>query len=151
MRTIETMMSFYFSDIPGDPGVIEHATPAAVLAFANEVRAAGNAGLLDALLPSVPQRPRACLIARALNFESVIRPDSRVASWLGEWRMYPQRASNGLCLNDNNKAIALATKLNLDTHTDANGSVGIVLPREIGNAAFAFDRNVTAFKDWVSF
>lgn len=44
------------------------ATEQELLDFANAIRKAGGANALEALLPSTPGDPKACLIANALNF-----------------------------------------------------------------------------------
>jgi hypothetical protein len=44
------------------------ADPEEILKFVNDVRKAGQADILHALLPSIPQDSEACLIARNLNF-----------------------------------------------------------------------------------
>ena len=51
-----------------DESVRSVATEEELLDFANKIRAAGGANVLEALLPSTPQDPHACLIANALNF-----------------------------------------------------------------------------------
>lgn len=50
------------------------ATEAELLDFANAIRRAGGAGVLDALLPSTKGDPENCLIANAPNFGCMVAP-----------------------------------------------------------------------------
>jgi hypothetical protein len=51
------------------------AGPDEILKFVNKVRDIGQADILDALLPSVPQDSQSCLIARNMNFQCTVSPD----------------------------------------------------------------------------
>lgn len=125
------------------------ATKSELLKFANRVREAGGANVLDALLPAAPQVSSACLIARALNFECEVQGfDSATKFPEGddEWGMFIFRGND-----QESEALTeqIATKLNLRTARDG-GTEGdplcLVLPRHIGNAAWAFDQG-RAFLD----
>lgn len=52
------------------PHTMECLTEEELLEFANKIREAGGAELIEALLPSRPNDPSSCLIANALNFTS---------------------------------------------------------------------------------
>lgn len=126
------------------------ATEQELLDFANKIRKAGGADILDALLPSIPTDPESCLIARALNFRSSVGPARFGYFKDGSdlWVMWPQQgdttASNAL-------ARKLAKKLRMRVHVQtgdpcplsvedhASEIVGLRLPKHIGNAAWAFD------------
>lgn len=66
----------------------ETASLETVLEFCNDVRDAGGANPLDALLPAVPQDSKKCLIARNLNFSCSVMPEPRVISSVTEYDWY---------------------------------------------------------------
>lgn len=132
-----------------------------LLNFANQVREAGGAGILDALIPSYPQESEACLIAKALNFDCSINDDlelwskdeeysvlfgtkhltSSISEDLGYnfresvWSMHITIPS-GSEVRD--KAHNIASKLNLP-YSEEDYLVEILLPARIARAAVAFD------------
>jgi len=129
-----------------------YATEEELLEFANKVRVAGGADPLDALVPSEPGNPRACLIANAVNFHS------RVAGGVGlpalpsgqrPWVMHlPDHVTEERAYR-----IAAAVRCELHMFDVGNGVVprycaelcthfGVVLPERIGNTAGAFDQGV---------
>lgn len=144
---------------------IEHASLEELKDFCNKVREAGGAELLDELLPALPTDATACLIAKALNFDSTVggaTSDHKDPSGRPLWAMTPPTEEIA-------KRISEALGLPLDyaeayTRTDderwkgyydqedkwfATGSVGdaperpktagVLLPVEIGNIARAYD------------
>lgn len=68
----------------------ERASLDEVLEFANTMRRAGGANVLEALLPSEPGNSQECLIANALNFGCKIKPEvlspnvDQIDSWVVE-------------------------------------------------------------------
>lgn len=134
---------------------MEIATEAELLAFANKVREAGGADVLNALLPSRPGRATKCLIARALNFECSVfgwtpvddRNNTEWASGDSKWIMLPHRGSPEQC---DELARELSKKLKLrlvrneasPTRRDQGWDYALLLPKHIGNAAAAFDSRV---------
>lgn len=138
------------------------ATESELLEFANRVRDAGGAGIIEALLPSKPGIAEQCLLANALNFDCVVRgPSSRSVMQHEDgsyvWVMVPQRGNRR---SSNLLAEELARELDLEITWDTtDGSkptiadpglytCEIVLPKHIGNAAAAFDQGV-AFRKFV--
>jgi hypothetical protein len=110
-----------------------------IISFANKIREAGNADLIDGLLPSVPEDANSCLIANALNFDCAVNSHS------GDWCMEIADAEVG---------VEIAEKLGLDynapsyldyvdddgeEHWEYEGDCDIYLPEEIGLVAAAFD------------
>lgn len=114
------------------------ATEEELLAFANKVREAGGANVLEALLPSKPGNPNTCLIANALNFSCSICPMDE------HFDTYPHEGRWQMVLPENTDHDQIA-KLHEVIGGDLIGSgtaydrFAITLPREIGNAANAFD------------
>jgi hypothetical protein len=114
--------------------VFEYATVGEVLEFVNRVREAGGADTIEALPLAVPKNPRQCLLARALNFECEVRSLSRYDDGAACWHM---------CLpyKTRDEIKALAEAAGLETYEEYIGAdLSIVLPREIGNVARAFDK-----------
>ncbi len=110
-----------------------------IISFANKIRKAGNANLIDGLFPSVPEDANYCLIANALNFDCAVNSNS------GDWYMEIADAEVG---------VEIAEKLDLDynaptyldyvdddgeEHYEYEGDCEIYLPEEIGLVAAAFD------------
>lgn len=143
MPEMMTVPVHTFDGMQLEPHSVEVATEAELLEFANKVRAAGGANILDALLPSEPSDPRACLIANALNFSCEVRS---IGSWPDGvretyWGMYfPYNMSNA-----DRSRISEATGCPID-----NFYAALKLPRHIGNAAAAFDAGV-AFNNYRKF
>lgn len=152
------------------------ATEDELLEFANKLRRAGNASLLDALLPSVQGDTHKCLIARNLNFDSMVEPEfseKRYADGSGVWVMTPtlnyrlKRKDSQVAdierANEQVRALAKAARLRtitiqervydktreFDWHGEEVERVKIKLPKHIGNAAAAFDDGA-AFGDFVA-
>jgi hypothetical protein len=108
-----------------------------LLKFANAVREAGGGNPLDALMPSVPQDPKRCLIAKNLNFncEVVGHPDDNRVVVGNRWIMITTR--------DIRDKIAAKLGLKPIDYRDEDTSrmrYGVVLPRDIGQVASDFDR-----------
>lgn len=154
------------------------ATEDELLEFANKLRQAGNASLLDSLLPSVKNDQRHCLIARNLNFDSVVVPELSVDGYADDsdvWAMAPalnhrlKRKDTQIAdikrANEQVRALAKAARLKTitvpETVYDKTVEIGVYpeieivdrikikLPKHIGNAAAAFDEGV-AFGDLVA-
>lgn len=118
-----------------------------VLEFCNKVRAAGGANPLDALLPAIPQQPNECLIALNLNFSCFVEPGGSIyfedtdGSMINRWVMI---------IHDIEVAENIATELDLDFVTTGNNQVNvgvILLPEEIGDVAYAFDKWIE-YPEW---
>ena len=109
------------------------------LNFANKVREAGGANALEALMPSHPQEPSACLIANALNFDCQISGSS---TWSDDrsWSMYLKGAK----AIEKGRKIAAALKLEIREKSSPfypqDNGVEIILPPEIGQVAHDFDK-----------
>lgn len=126
------------------------ATETELLDFANTIRKAGGANVIEALLPAWQNDSESCLIANALNFGC--RVDTGVLGnlkngdpvWHMEfpYNMDPQRV----------QAIADATpgcKLRKRDHEGRKlEGLFMQLPQYIGNAALSFDQG-TAFQEYV--
>lgn len=117
------------------------ATREELLDFCNKVRAAGQAALIDKLMPGVAGARRSCLIARNLNFDCsvygivrYISPDQRAH---GE----PDSPSQWLMESNNPILLNIGNRLGLHTYRDPFAPVyRMDLPPEIGAAARAFDQ-----------
>lgn len=123
---------------------IRLATEAELLAFCNKVREAGQADVLDALLPSVPGNENACLIANALNFRSTVLPVGMSYDYTTQantvWVMrFPTSVSLA-----KRREIAKAVGCEIKTIDDEGDMLRnvMVLPEEIGHAANAFDDRI---------
>jgi len=70
-----------------------YATEEELLEFANKMREAGDAKPLEALMPSVPQDEKSCLIANAVNFRSTVLPveGGKWPDGTDLWVMIPER------------------------------------------------------------
>lgn len=143
------------------PRMIENksvATEKELLNFANKVRVAGGADILDALLPSKPGESEECLIARALNFKCTVGGwapvrDGVKTRWPDKslkWIMIPHRGSPEQC-DELARDLAKQLKLRLvrteDEMRERGYSYALLLPKIIGNAASAFDDG-TAFTNF---
>lgn len=115
----------------------EMATEEELLEFANKLREVGGAEPLEALLPSNPAHSQDCLIANAVNFgitvdsfggNATCDPDGSLL-WILDlpYNMAPERR----------KEIAVA--LGLKETYGSYDYISLRLPKEIGNAAHAFD------------
>lgn len=139
----------------------EVATERELLNFANKIRKAGGADILDSLLPSIREDSMSCLVATAVNFQSEVIPwmpakePHRVLNkyWRDgseKWLMIPQRGNQDDC---NKLARELAKKLKLRLLRQSLGgkpveyAYGVLLPKHISNAAQAFDYQV-AFQQY---
>lgn len=143
------------------------ATETELIEFCNKVREAGGADPISALFPSTPDEPESCLIARALNFSCEVNGPYDAAAWADKLKddkklqKLIQHAAGGrftykdtqesiwvmLVQHGNHedsaeKAKEVAEKLGLHYVIDE-----ILLPREIGNSAQAFD-NELAFTEY---
>lgn len=117
------------------------ATPEEILAFANRVRAAGGAEVIEDLMPAVPTDARQCLIARNLNFDSAISSGVAFSGIMptfpdGSWR-WMMRLNMPF-----EQAAKIADVVEGGilfrpwSHSDI---LYLSLPETIGNAARAFD------------
>ena len=59
----------------------ERASLDELLEFANKVREAGGGAVLHALMPAVPEDPKACLVAANLNFNCWVQHSVRHNRW----------------------------------------------------------------------
>lgn len=135
-----------------DGGFRPVATEEELLEFANKVREAGGADVIDALLPSTPEDAHSCLIANALNFKChvdgwshpTITPSPKYKDGSSKWAMYfPENMSEA----DRRKIIdAVPGRAVKDTLT--GHGICMLLPKHIGNAAEAFDHRI-AFTDFI--
>lgn len=136
---------------------VKYATERRLLKFANKLRAAGDADPIDALMPSQPTEPKACLIANAVNFRSAVSPID--GFWPnGDWHWHmtlPHNVSNER-VAEIAKAVGcrtVTTDYRAEKVLDAEAAkrtlaagrkvrLVILLPKDIGNAARAFDLHV---------
>lgn len=128
-------------------GRIPYCTEAELMEFANKVRQAGGANIIDAFMPSEPEQPTACLIANALNFSCSVVPAGEQKS-NGEHDHWYMALPKNMSIKKA-QTIADAVNCRLYTHSGRYGVIErrIVLPRLIGNAAHAFD---SATRGWVT-
>jgi hypothetical protein len=117
-----------------------YATEIELLDFANRLRKLGGANVIDAFMPSSPGQANACLIANALNFGASVSP---VGIEGATWRMtFPLNVKVSTV-----EIIAHALGLDHVYLTGREVSREVVLPKLVGNAAWAFDRAETG---WVT-
>lgn len=124
------------------------ATEQELLDFANAIRKAGGANVIEALLPSKTSDPKSCLIANALNFSCYVDagPDTKLfASGQYRWFMYLPENMSIERARDIAKAVPGIRLRHID---DGFGtSLAFSLPEHIGNAAAAFDSG-DAFQEY---
>lgn len=123
-------------DYDGTP--IEYASEDEVLEFVNKVREVGGGDILKALMPSIPGKAHACLIAQGLNFGCAVWPIyERYPSgeWKG-WRMEVDAAIADKLIADDELGFEY---LDNTRHVGYDGIINLSLPRRIGAAAQAFD------------
>jgi hypothetical protein len=145
----------YFSEVAGEipAGDYPVATEEELLEFANKMRKAGAAEPLEALIPSEPSNPKACLIANALNFSCTVAGSTNgdhLRSKYGfryVWAMYlpPNTGKEQV------KALSEATGVPIESFGDIAAGLSPILsplPAHIGNAADAFDEG-KAFQEFV--
>lgn len=97
-----------------------------VITFANKIRNAGGADIINELMPSIPEEPNSCLIANALNFDCEVNTDIN-----GNWTM---------SVYDYNTGINIAENLGMEYCSSEDDNVVIIdLPERIGLVAEAFD------------
>jgi hypothetical protein len=138
----------YISDVSASTRV-PVATEAELLEFANAVRTAGGANVIEALLPSVQRVPNACLIANALNFRCEVTyfgwgsiaeaphefEDQYYRNVSPRWQMsFPENMDEARI-----HAIAKAVPGCRARRLRPSGRLVMSLPEHIGNAAAAFD------------
>lgn len=116
------------------------ATEDELLDFCNRAREAGGADVLEALIPSEPGNPEACLIANAMNFGCSVGPDdyyskgSTVQDRWYDWCMhFPPSV-------DYERIAEIAETLDCELYPDNKRKMK--LPVHIGNAAEAFDADL---------
>jgi hypothetical protein len=106
----------------------KRASLAELKKFANQVRKAGGGNPLDALMPAIPADPQQCLIAKNLNFNCFVNPDSQ-----DRWAMWTDEATRD----------RIANKLGLKKVDEVTFGeeieYGVVLPGAIGKVAADFD------------
>lgn len=133
-----------------------YATEAELLEFANAVRQAGGANIIEALLPGEPQVAKACLIANALNFSCGVSPNGRTNEH-GEAVWVMRMPANISFKRTQEIAKALGLQAEQYLPRDSMWRAGrrapsrrsrIILPRLIGNTAAAFD--AYWHKGWVA-
>lgn len=130
------------------------ATKEELLEFANTVRTAGGAEVLEALLPSRPNNAQRCLIANALNFSCAVAPcggdhDATVERFRDQWEMsFPENMERERIEKIGE---AVGCKI-IETVGVLSGTTTctMILPPHIGFAADAFDAGA-AFQDLVSY
>jgi hypothetical protein len=121
----------------------EVATEEELLEFANKVRKAGGADVIEALLPSLKGAQSKCLIANALNFSCRVHGYDRWSRWEDgskEYRWCMELPEN----MDVERAEKIASEVGLEYDEEYHC---FPLPRHIGNAAYAFDLG-RAFHDY---
>lgn len=109
-----------------------------LLEFANKVREAGGGNPLDALMPAVPCDPKACLIAKNLNFNCKVEgygDDGRWVMWIDN-----DLDEDGYSLSPISTRIAEALDLELVDVNRQYRRSGVLLPPEIGQVAADFDK-----------
>jgi hypothetical protein len=140
-----------------------YAPPAEVLDFCNRVRAAGGAKALDALMPGVPSDSSSCLIARNLNFQCEVQPchshiskknqpvaaaySDNEAMWF--MRVEDEKTRHRIARELDLPLMQFQGTPCLKPSDEAGGAAvwkfvgppyeAILLPREIGRTAAAFD------------
>lgn len=119
---------------------VHFASEERLLAFANELRAGGDAAPLESLMPSIQSNSEACLIANAVNYGSAVQPTSayneETCSWTWEMR-FPKNM-------ETSRIEKIAKKVNCETITRVGQffhPLALVLPQDIGNTADAFDND----------
>jgi hypothetical protein len=115
----------------------ERASFEELLEFANKVREAGGGNPLDALMPSVPEDPTACLIARNLNFNcSVAGADYGFLESLN----LPLDDQWVMIVHDEDLARKIAEAIGTTYGWNKEDrDWQIILPKEIGRVASEFD------------
>lgn len=133
------MPEFTLRKYNGKP--IPYCTEEELLEFANKIRNAGGANIIEAFMPSVVGEPESCLIANALNFSCSVNPvhphlpNGEFPAW---HMMFPYRTT---C----DEVELIAETVGCKCPPGYWGGViddTIILPREIGNAAQAFDEGI---------
>lgn len=119
------------------------ATENELLEFVNTIRSIGGADFLEALIPSKPKHHKKCLLAQALNFECEVGglyPAMKYedGSWVWTMKIHQENIFDS---NQLSKKIANELGLPVFIQSD-NFRVSIVLPKEIGNVASAFDQGI---------
>lgn len=115
------------------------ATEAELLRFANVIRQAGGAEVLEALLPSQPAVANQCLIANALNFSCEVDRGPLYPAW---HMAFPDNMDE-----DRIREIAKAAHCRV-RRPEPEEKLVIQLPEHIGNTAWAFDERL-AFTEYI--
>jgi hypothetical protein len=128
--------------IEGQPHRV--ATEKELLDFANALRKAGGANVLEALMPSKIGNSERCLIATALNFGcSVDAGGDGYSDGIWKWHMdFPDNMSN-----ERIKEIVSQVPGRLVRSVYDEERYALLLPKHIGNAARAFDEGL-AFTEY---
>lgn len=121
---------------------IYYASEAELLDFANKVREAGGADVLDAFMPSTPKEPGHCLIANALNFGckvvALFAPTDLALTM--PWQNDEEEFQWVMDLPNNITEAQVKALLKATGCEYLKLKRQLKLPRHIGNAARAFDR-----------
>jgi hypothetical protein len=129
---------------------IDHrvATEKELLDFANAVRKAGGANVLEALLPSRVGNSEKCLIATALNFGcSIDAAGDGYSDGVWKWHMeFPDNMTNER-IKEIVEQVPGARLARSPFAEKGEQRYAMLLPKHIGNAARAFDDGV-AFEDY---
>jgi hypothetical protein len=132
------------------------ATEGELLQFANDVRKAGGAAPLDALLPSLTGQKKECLLANALNFRSEVDHADCLAATTDEFldrlRAFNCTGAEGTLWGMRTTveiATTIAEKMDLTWVPGMGGTGVVLLPEHIGNAAYAFDEG-HAFQEYAT-
>lgn len=123
------------------------ATEDELLGFANAVRQAGGGQALPHLVNSTPGAAKACLIAKAVNFESAVQPGR------GRKKTFADGSKRWVMETSEEVAVKINEYLGLEVEKGENYDFETVwrlyLPIHIGNAAQAFDEKL-AFQKYDS-
>lgn len=149
------LLEFTSTDGSGKVRKLPVATEEELLDFANKVRQAGGAAVLEALLPSLQSDSQQCLIANALNFGCEvdvpdIDNDIRYRDGSLKWVMhFPETMSE----YDRRRIIDAVPGRAIrcwdnSPFYDKSTVLALLLPKHIGNAAAAFDHGI-AFQNFV--
>lgn len=131
------------------------ATEAELLEFANKVRLAGGANVLEALLPSTPSESKKCLIANALNFSCQVRPAGASGYSCGPKVLATLPPSKWEMVLPENMSLARAQKIAnavdcelVSSQSEYSNFKALNLPAYIGFSAAAFDLGL-AFTEYI--
>lgn len=121
---------------------LEYLSEQELIDLANRVRNAANGDPIDSLQPSRCGKPKECLIATALNFQSSIWPKTHIP-W-NEQEVSGARDIWAMSVDDEDTAKAIAAVLKTDyeyvqRNDEELDNYDVRLPKRVGNTAQAFD------------